>query len=272
MPLNSGREMTWCSHCGKNCETSRDYTTNNTSCVDCGKVLFEDIFTEEATFVTDAAGGAHLTGNFVRFGGACFESQRRTLRKGNVATNKLIYKNRITKVSHATRHYKGRETIWCPHCARKGGTAHDRTTSSVHCVDCGKVLFEEIYTENATFFRDAAGGVNQKDERKQALDAKHLKPVQTASEAAGQLSLKKMQRSSSKINYDVLNTLFGGNEPNPMNCSYAIGKEPMNGDDETEEDDYSETEWRSYDNEQESCSYDYDYDYDYDAGDENDDY
>ncbi|KAI3718926.1 hypothetical protein L6452_19811 [Arctium lappa] len=311
LKINSGREMAWCSHCGKNCNTSRDYTTNNTSCIDCGKVLFEDIYTEEATFVNDAAGEAHLT--------------------GNATTKKLIYKNGITKVSHATRHYKepivkssspgtrksfprdgqccwilllcqqdtshgivegsescddgqqGRETIWCPHCVRNGGTAHDHTTGSVNCVDCGKVLFEEIYTEKATIFRDAAGRSNrnvnagriglemmicgrklglhssypdEKDERKQVLDAKRLKPVQTASEAAGQLSMKK---------------------PNPMNCTYAIGKAPVNEDDETEdvneEDDYSETgghEWRSYDNEQESCSYDYNYDYD--AGDENDDY
>ncbi|KAJ9563126.1 hypothetical protein OSB04_008286 [Centaurea solstitialis] len=186
-------------------------------CLDCGKVLFQDIYTEETTFVEDAAGGA---GNFVRFGGACFQSQRRTLRKGNVATNKLLYKNGITKVSHATRHNKGRETMWCPHCAREGGTGHDHTTGSVYCVDCGKVLFKEMYTEKSTFFTDATGG------------------------------------------------------PNPMDYTYAIGKEPVNHeDDETEEDDYSETvghECRSYDNEQESCSYDYDYDYD--AEDENDDY
>ncbi|KAI3765019.1 hypothetical protein L2E82_15040 [Cichorium intybus] len=62
------------------------------------------------------------------------------------------------------------------------------------------------------------------------------------------------KRSSSKKNYDVLNTFFGDK-------SISVKE-----DDETE-DEYSKTE-------QESCSYgyDYNYNYNYDGGDENNDY
>ncbi|CAI9279667.1 unnamed protein product [Lactuca saligna] len=186
MPIKGGRNMEWCSHCGRICNTSHDYPTNNTSCLDCGKILFE----------------------------------------GNLTTNESIYNNRI---SHATRHYKGRETIWCPHCIRKNHIAHDHISGIIHCVDCGKVLLEDKNVKNATLGKDKRPKLKKK-------------------------------RSSSKMNYDVINTLVG-EKPIPVKEEDECSKSDGN-------------EWKSYDNEQESCSYDYDYsyNYDYDGGDENNDY
>ncbi|XP_024973892.1 transcription factor IIIB 60 kDa subunit isoform X1 [Cynara cardunculus var. scolymus] len=98
--------MVWCPHCAKNSETHRDYTTGSVCCVDCGKVVSQDIYTEDATFVKDSAGGAHLAGNLVRMENACAESHRRTLEKGNVVIYELIDKYGISNVSHATKYYQ----------------------------------------------------------------------------------------------------------------------------------------------------------------------
>ncbi|KAL4585618.1 hypothetical protein LXL04_010241 [Taraxacum kok-saghyz] len=195
MPINSGRKMAWCSHCGRICNTSHDYPTNNTSCVECGKILSEE----------------------------------------NIVTNEFIYSDRSF---HATRHNKRRETIWCPHCVRNGGTSYDHTTGIIECVDCGKVLLEDKNTNNANFFKDATRGRD-----------KRLKRAQTTK-----------KKSSSKTTCDVLNTTFG---EKPITVKEG---------DETE-DEYSKSDGhhlKSYDNEQESCSYDYNYDYD--AGDESNGY
>ncbi|KAL7617859.1 transcription factor IIIB 60 kDa subunit isoform X1 [Lactuca sativa] len=98
--------MTWCPHCAKNSETHRDYTTGSVCCVDCGKVVSQDLYTEDVTFVKDAGGGAHLAGNLVKMGSACSESHRRTLEKGNVIIYELIDKYGISNVTHATKYYE----------------------------------------------------------------------------------------------------------------------------------------------------------------------
>nr|XP_043626837.1 uncharacterized protein LOC122598310 [Erigeron canadensis] len=247
---NPVREMIWCSHCGKNCDTVHDYTSNTTSCIDCGKILFE---------------------------GAYLESHR----KGNIATKELIHKNRINEVSHDTRFHKGREMIWCSHCARKGGTSHEKTTGTIHCVDCGRVLFEDTYNQKDTFLRDVA---RRNDNRKLDLFTRRLKPVQTAA-GAGQLFTKKKDKRklavdakspmsvstsqlpmkkklSSKVNYDMQDSLFGDQQI-PTKFHYVNGKE--------HEKEESITVFKE-DYEQESCSYSDNYNYDYDGGDEYDVY
>lgn len=208
--MNSGRAA-WCSHCGKDCDTYHDHTINITSCVDCGKVLSE---------------------------GAYFESPRRPFQKGNVANFEISYKK--AKVSHTSRLNKVFErgdTLWCSHCVRKGGTVHEHTTASICCVDCGKKILKDVYTEKATIYRHA---LSRKDKKKLKLaleDAKSMRSTQTAAEGVGQLHMKKIAAS----------------------CSYASKKEPTNESLITEDEE---------DSEQESCSYVYNYDYD--AGDEYD--
>ncbi|KAI3741422.1 hypothetical protein L1987_59094 [Smallanthus sonchifolius] len=98
--------MIWCPHCGKHSETHCDYTTSSVCCVDCGKVVSQDIYTEDAEFTKDAAGGAHLAGNVVKMQNACIESHRRTLNKGNDVIYELINKYGISNVGHATKYYQ----------------------------------------------------------------------------------------------------------------------------------------------------------------------
>ncbi|KAI3740731.1 hypothetical protein L2E82_31203 [Cichorium intybus] len=99
-------EMIWCPHCAKNSETHRDYTTRSVCCADCGKVVSQDLYTEDVSFVKDAGGGAHLAGNLVKMGSACSESHKRTLEKGNVVIYELIDKYGISNVTHATKYYE----------------------------------------------------------------------------------------------------------------------------------------------------------------------
>nr|XP_043632122.1 transcription factor IIIB 60 kDa subunit-like [Erigeron canadensis] len=98
--------MTWCPHCVKNSQTHRDHTTGSVCCVDCGKVISQDLYTEDATFVKDAGGGARLAGNLVKMGSACSESHIRTLNKGNTVIYELTDKYGITNVDHATKYYQ----------------------------------------------------------------------------------------------------------------------------------------------------------------------
>nr|XP_043632133.1 transcription factor IIIB 60 kDa subunit-like [Erigeron canadensis] len=98
--------MTWCPHCVKNSQTHRDHTTGSVCCVDCGKVISQDLYTEDATFVKDAGGGARLAGNLVKMGSACSESHIRTLNKGNTVISELTNKYGITNVDHATKYYQ----------------------------------------------------------------------------------------------------------------------------------------------------------------------
>ncbi|KAI3665245.1 hypothetical protein L6452_43869 [Arctium lappa] len=127
------KDMVWCHHCAKNSETHRDYTTGNVCCVDCGKVVSQDIYTEDATFVKDSAGGqAHLAGNLVRMENACSESHRRTLEKGNVV---MIVKYGISNVSHATKYYQ---------IAVERGFTKGRRTGQVAAANCLHVACSSV--------------------------------------------------------------------------------------------------------------------------------
>ncbi|KAL4562290.1 hypothetical protein LXL04_034490 [Taraxacum kok-saghyz] len=98
--------MIWCPHCCKNRETSCDYRTGSVCCVECGKVISQETYTDEVGFIKDAGGGAHLAGNVVRMAGDVSDSHRRTLEKGNVIIYELINKYGITDVQHATKYYE----------------------------------------------------------------------------------------------------------------------------------------------------------------------
>ncbi|KAK1420269.1 hypothetical protein QVD17_21718 [Tagetes erecta] len=49
---------------------------------------------------------------------------------------------------------------WCSYCAKNSKTHRDLTSGKVWCVDCGKVLLQHVFTEAATFQKDAAGRVH----------------------------------------------------------------------------------------------------------------
>nr|GEY81358.1 transcription factor IIIB 60 kDa subunit-like isoform X1 [Tanacetum cinerariifolium] len=98
--------MVWCPHCAKNTQTHHDHTTGSVCCVDCGKVVSQDIYTEETTFVKDAAGASRVSGNMVQMGSACSESHRRTLDKGNFVIQDIITKYGISNCDHATKYYQ----------------------------------------------------------------------------------------------------------------------------------------------------------------------
>ncbi|KAL8259434.1 hypothetical protein R6Q59_027387 [Mikania micrantha] len=98
--------MTWCLHCSKYTDTHFDYTTGSVCCVECGKLVSHDVYTEDLTFVKDAAGGTHLAGNQVKSTNSSYESHRRTLNKGNDVIYELIGKYGISNVNHATKYYQ----------------------------------------------------------------------------------------------------------------------------------------------------------------------
>ncbi|KAJ0702933.1 putative transcription factor TFIIB, brf1, TBP-binding domain, cyclin, Cyclin-like superfamily [Helianthus annuus] len=98
--------MSWCHHCSQNTETYHDYTTGNICCADCGKVVHQEVYTEDDTFVKDAAGGARLAGNRVRMPSDISDSHQRTLNIGNDYINDLIRVYGISDVNHATKYYQ----------------------------------------------------------------------------------------------------------------------------------------------------------------------
>ncbi|XP_017425439.1 transcription factor IIIB 60 kDa subunit isoform X2 [Vigna angularis] len=71
--------MVYCSHCAKNVAGER-MDDGFLCCLICGKVLEDYFFTEEPTFVKNAAGQSKLSGNYVRTVQSDFsESRQRTL-------------------------------------------------------------------------------------------------------------------------------------------------------------------------------------------------
>ncbi|WVZ06778.1 hypothetical protein V8G54_020124 [Vigna mungo] len=75
--------MVYCSHCAKNVAGER-MDDGFLCCVICGKVLEDYFFTEEPTFVKNAAGQSKLSGNYVRTVQSEFsESRQRTLDKAH---------------------------------------------------------------------------------------------------------------------------------------------------------------------------------------------
>ncbi|KAG9133125.1 hypothetical protein Leryth_023960 [Lithospermum erythrorhizon] len=83
--------MVWCGFCSKECATGTDHCTGIVSCIECGRVQFQDMFTDEPTFVKGAGGESRLAGSYVRsIQSENSESYRRTLEKGSTEIHYLI--------------------------------------------------------------------------------------------------------------------------------------------------------------------------------------
>ncbi|GAA0171047.1 hypothetical protein LIER_41072 [Lithospermum erythrorhizon] len=83
--------MEWCLYCSKECYTGTDHSTGHVSCVECGRVLHQNIYTDEPTFEKGAGGESRLAGSYVTSIQSEFsESYRRTLEKGSREIHYLV--------------------------------------------------------------------------------------------------------------------------------------------------------------------------------------
>eukprot|EP01018_Ginkgo_biloba_P027487 Gb_34247 [translate_table: standard] len=60
--------MVWCSYCGKDQPTERDDINGFTCCTGCGRVLDDNVYSSDPTFMKTAGGQSQLAGNFVKEG------------------------------------------------------------------------------------------------------------------------------------------------------------------------------------------------------------
>ncbi|XP_015886945.3 transcription factor IIIB 60 kDa subunit isoform X1 [Ziziphus jujuba] len=82
--------MVWCGHCKCDRPTHRD-ENSYVCCGVCGKVIYDDCFTDEPTFVKGAGGESRLAGSFVRsIASGYSESLRRTLDKGSDEIRRIV--------------------------------------------------------------------------------------------------------------------------------------------------------------------------------------
>nr|GMC64340.1 transcription factor IIIB 60 kDa subunit-like isoform X1 [Ipomoea batatas] len=82
--------MVWCSYCGKSVHA--DNVDGRQCCTLCGRVLSEDNFATEVTFVKNAAGQSQMAGNFVRTVQSNFSASRdRTLREAYEGIDSMLY-------------------------------------------------------------------------------------------------------------------------------------------------------------------------------------
>lgn len=80
----------WCDSCGQSVRTDNEF--GKTCCSLCGRVLAEDNFAEEATFVKTADGQARMAGNIVRsIQSESTESRKRTLDDAHYGVESMMY-------------------------------------------------------------------------------------------------------------------------------------------------------------------------------------
>ncbi|PIN16913.1 Transcription initiation factor TFIIIB, Brf1 subunit [Handroanthus impetiginosus] len=83
--------MVWCSNCAKNISRP-DYVDGKICCSLCGRVLDEDNFSQEPTFVKNAAGQSQLSGTFVKTIQSEYSvSRERTLNEAYDGIDSMIY-------------------------------------------------------------------------------------------------------------------------------------------------------------------------------------
>ncbi|XP_077232999.1 cyclin/Brf1-like TBP-binding protein isoform X2 [Tasmannia lanceolata] len=84
--------MTWCKHCAKDCATERDNDNGGyVCCADCGRVIDQDIYATEVTFVKSAGGQSQLSGSFIRSVQSDYSaSHERTLLKGRDEISDMV--------------------------------------------------------------------------------------------------------------------------------------------------------------------------------------
>ncbi|KAJ4977818.1 hypothetical protein NE237_008598 [Protea cynaroides] len=83
--------MGWCKHCSKNRDMERDPLNGFLCCCTCGRVVDQDVFSTEVTFIKGSAGQSQMSGNFVRsVQGEHSESHERTLNKGRDEISDMV--------------------------------------------------------------------------------------------------------------------------------------------------------------------------------------
>ncbi|XP_042512748.1 uncharacterized protein LOC122087616 isoform X3 [Macadamia integrifolia] len=79
--------MGWCKHCAQNRQMERDPING----FFCGRVIDQDVFSTEVTFVKGAGGQSQMSGNYVRtVQGEHYESHERTLNKGRDEISDMV--------------------------------------------------------------------------------------------------------------------------------------------------------------------------------------
>ncbi|XP_057506801.1 uncharacterized protein LOC130789994 isoform X1 [Actinidia eriantha] len=90
--------MVWCATCQRNVLKHRDDTTCMEFCSFCGKVLSQDVYAEEPTFVKGSGGESRLAGSYVNSMHSDYsESYRRTLEKGSSKIRELAFLLHMTE-------------------------------------------------------------------------------------------------------------------------------------------------------------------------------
>ncbi|XP_027158860.1 transcription factor IIIB 60 kDa subunit-like isoform X2 [Coffea eugenioides] len=85
--------MVWCPNCVRDCRVDRDHASGYICCSECGRIHYQDVFTDEPTFVKGPGGESRLAGSFVRsIQSDCSESFKRTLENGSRQINDLMIK------------------------------------------------------------------------------------------------------------------------------------------------------------------------------------
>ncbi|XP_042512747.1 transcription factor IIIB 60 kDa subunit-like isoform X2 [Macadamia integrifolia] len=83
--------MGWCKHCAQNRQMERDPINGFLCCCSCGRVIDQDVFSTEVTFVKGAGGQSQMSGNYVRtVQGEHYESHERTLNKGRDEISDMV--------------------------------------------------------------------------------------------------------------------------------------------------------------------------------------
>ncbi|RCV22928.1 hypothetical protein SEVIR_4G271900v4 [Setaria viridis] len=83
--------MVYCTHCADYCPSIKDPDKGYICCGTCGKVLDEEIYTDEPTFVKDPSGTSRLAGSILASIGSHYSmSRERTLEKGKDEISQIV--------------------------------------------------------------------------------------------------------------------------------------------------------------------------------------
>ncbi|OVA11333.1 Transcription factor TFIIB [Macleaya cordata] len=100
--------MPWCDHCKKNTKTERG-DDGYLCCTVCGRVIDQDVFSNEVTFYKGAGGQSHMSGTIVRsVESGLTESSERTLKKGRDEMENMVVSLNVAGgvIDEASRYYK----------------------------------------------------------------------------------------------------------------------------------------------------------------------
>uniref|UniRef100_A0A452ZVG9 Transcription factor TFIIB cyclin-like domain-containing protein n=1 Tax=Aegilops tauschii subsp. strangulata TaxID=200361 RepID=A0A452ZVG9_AEGTS len=95
--------MVYCSHCDDDCPYVKDPDNGFTCCGMCGKVIDQDMYTEEPTFFKDSSGQSRLRGHIIGIAKGGSLSRERTEEKG---------RDEIWQIVHGL-HVSGGDDIIC---------------------------------------------------------------------------------------------------------------------------------------------------------------